>query len=370
MDYKKFTLTVVAMFVVCTALIPVYDADAADSGFDVTDGLDRTISFDSPVDHIITIGKGTTATVIELGYLDKISVVDKYSNDKNEPVFEDLNKKVADGEIKAGGTIYSSGIEQLKKDILDSADPEEGGTFDKDKDAIVMTASKTYVDPLVEYFTDKGFKNILVWYDIPEYDLIIDFVDKMSMVLSGEKSDLAEQMRYVSENVKDVLDSNKVTEKKAFVVTFSGGVFKVGNTGSIATSLITAAGGDAYTVNSSKPGPTYEATLPEIYEKGDSPIVFVDHGIWSKADKLDQLETLLPGATLVHVEALWNNFCPDSMYGVWAMACAMYPDLFEGEVPDVSEPEESHAATYAVAGIVIVLVIGVVAYALMKKKKI
>ena len=50
------------------------------------------------------------------------------------------------------------------------------------------------------------------------------------------------------------------------------------------------------------------------------------------------------------------------MTGVWTMACAMYPDTFEGDVPTVEEPKKNNTALYIGIGVgaaAVVLVAGI-----------
>ena len=48
------------------------------------------------------------------------------------------------------------------------------------------------------------------------------------------------------------------------------------------------------------------------------------------------------------------------------MACAMYPDIFEGEVPTIPS-EESNTLLYVGAVIVVVAIIAVIAVLFMRK---
>ena len=54
------------------------------------------------------------------------------------------------------------------------------------------------------------------------------------------------------------------------------------------------------------------------------------------------------------------------MNGVWTMACAMYPDIFEGDVPTIPS-EESDTLLYVAAVVVVVAIIAVIAVIFMRK---
>lgn len=73
-------VTVLAIAVVM--LLPVcasYSYGESNESFYVTDDHGNTLYFDGPVDHIISIGTGLTASVIQLDAGDKIVVSDSYS---------------------------------------------------------------------------------------------------------------------------------------------------------------------------------------------------------------------------------------------------------------------------------------------------
>lgn len=328
MNMKIVCTAIIAAVLMSSALALVLADDSEATGsFTVTDGLGNEVTFDGPVDHIITTGKGATATVIQLGQLDKLSVCDNYSL-SSEPLFDELKNRVANDTVKAEGNTYSSGLAQFKNDILDCADPDQGGSFDRTSDVVVVTASKTYADPLVQFLNKNGYQKVLVWYGVETYDDIVDFVRAISTVL-GAGSNVADDMARASTSISETLAADGRAKVKAFSITYSGGTYKVGNSGSLATAMILAAGGDAYTINDSMQNPTYEATLTYIYEQGgEGTIVFLDSNIWGDEDKLNDVKRALPGVTLYNLESLWNNYSVSSADGVRYMASVMYPDLF------------------------------------------
>ncbi len=363
MKFKAILL--VAALLATAALALAAPASDASSGIEVTDGLGNQFSFDGPVDKIITIGVGTTATAIRVGALDKIVVCDSYSKTNTASIFDALREKIEAGEIAAGGNIYSTGKAQLQTDIIDAADPATG-TFDRSKDVVFVTGSDTYRANIVPFLEEKGFKNILQWYDIKEYSDIIGFAKTISLVSTGEVHGSIGQMEYMLDLIDDTLRKDVLTKTKAFYVTYSGNAFKVGNTGSITTSMIVAAGGDAITIDSSKTGTTYEANLTELVADNPGVIIFADNTIVKNDAYLSDLQKRVGDAKIIPLQAIWNNYSIESMDGVWTMACAMYPDLFEGDVPEVPE-SESNTMLYVAVGAFIVLIVAVAAYIFMKK---
>ncbi len=353
-------LFIAGLFMLSALVIIPIDTDA-DSTFEITDQKGNTVTFDGPVDHIITIGKGVTATTIQLGQVDKIVVADKYSNTDTSTLFDALRAKVEAGTATAGGTIYSSGSDLLKKEIVDAADT---GKFDKEKDVILLTGADTYLvkGGLIDYFKDLGFR-VLAWNDVYEYNDIIDLVGKISMIVTGEVASDVDDMKAVGEKVKTKLGDEGISEAlktKAFYVTYSGNTFKVGNNGSIATSMIQAAGGNVITVDASKSSSTYEANLTEIIEKyGTEVVIFADNTIASNEDYLAQLRTAVGDKVkIIALNPLWNNYSIESMEGVKTMAGAMYPDYFpEWDTSGSKDSGNNNVAVYICAAVGAVILI-------------
>ena len=365
MKTKAKVLMTAALFMMTAAfiLIPQSEISAA-SGFTVTDGEGTEFRYEAPSEKVMTVGKGLSATVIEIGYIDKILVCDSYSVAPTaEAVYDDLKKMVADGIVAGGGNIYSAGKAQL---IIDIVYATENKGFDKAKDTVFITGGSTYTTPIVSELRGLGYEKVLLWTDIPTYEDMMDYVDVVSKVVSGSTEGKAEQMRYVAKQITETLGSRE--KVNAFYVTYSSGVFKVGNTGSLATSMILAAGGNAITIDDSKAKPTYETSLPILIGAyGTDTIVFVDSVIVSNATNMNNLRTELPGVTLVPLESLWNNFDPDSMVGVWTMASAMYPDLFSGDVPTIPVDDGPDMIVYVIAAAVAVVAICAIGFFFLRR---
>ncbi len=353
-------LFIAGLFMLSALVIVPIDTDA-DSTFEITDQKGNTVKFDGPVDHIITIGKGVTATTIQLGQVDKIVVADNYSLTDSSSVFDGLRTRVDNGDATAGGTIYTSGRDALKREVVDAADT---GKFDINKDVILLTGGDTYLvkEGLIDYFKDLGFR-VLAWNDVYEYSDIIDLVGKISLIVTGEVSSVVDEMKAVSEKITTTLADKGISESmktKAFFVRYSS-TFMVGNSGSIATSMIQAAGGNAITIDPSKSGQSYSANLTEIIEKyGTDVVVFADNTIVSNDDYMTQLRTAVGDKVkIIALNPLWNNYSIESMEGVKTMAGAMYPDYFpEWDTSESKGSDGKDIAIYicaAVGAVVLIL---------------
>ena len=363
------TATVVALVAVFLAVaITPFTDDSDAAGIIVTDGIGNIITLDEPVDRIITVGTGSTATVIGVGALDKISVCDNYAYRNSDPLFDGLRVLVDEGKILAGGNIYSSGIDQLKKDIIYVSDPETGD-YDIKEDVIVVTGSETYRNNIVPYLKENGFKNIMQWSDITDYSGIIGFAKTISMVCNGKVVKSVEDMEYTTDYVKDMLEEKSPEPKDAFYVTFSANVFKVGNKGSLANSMIIAAGGNSITTDPSQSASTYETNLTELVSEHPGCIAFADNSIISNQDKLKMLEAQIGDkATIVPLQSIWNNYTLKSVEGLWTMACALYPDIFEGDVPTTDTDSGPGIFEYFAAGLGTVLIVVLGSYFLIWRR--
>ncbi|MCQ2071241.1 MAG: hypothetical protein MJZ68_08935 [archaeon] len=363
---RTIVLIVAMVFAFTVAPVAITDVSDADSSFTVTDGKGNTVSFDKVPEHIVTIGKGVTATAIEIGVLDKVLVCDSYSAKATEDVYTPLKEKIAAGVIKANGNVYSSGKANLITDIVDAADVEKKGEFDKKSDAIFITGSDTYIKSIIDELVKYGFTKILAWNDIVDYKDIAKFVETVSKVAKGSVDPAVEKMESLSDYISNKLTSKE--KKDAFYVTYSSNVFKVGNTGSLANSMIIAAGGNSVTVDPSKTTSTYEANITELREKYPSAVIFIDNTINSNEANLNNLKTQLGGNldNVVPLNSLWNNYCVESMDGVWTMACSMYPDIFHGDIPTPKDSDDN-SMVYIVAVIVAVVAIGVVGLFYVRK---
>lgn len=362
---KFFAFLTVSLIILSSFTILLTEDTEGEGTISVIDGQGTEFIFDNPAEYVVTVGVGPTSTVMDLGCLDKIVVCDIYSKTNSNSSFDALRKKIDNNTIAANGSVYSSGRDALITDIINAADQ---GKFNIDSDPIFITGSKTYVDPTVAELKKYGFSKILVWDEIESYEKLIDYVETISMILFGEIAEKAEQMASIPEEIEDVLNSKGTERKDAFYITYSGSVMKVGNTLSLANSMIIAAGGNSITEDSMMDNPTYETSIPDLVE-GKSVVVFVDSLIWKNQDYYNQLKTQLgPYAECtVDLDSLWNNYTIRSADGVWTMACAMYPDLFSGDVPSSSGSGDEDSLPFIIAALLSVIAIIAVSYWIMRK---
>ena len=364
MNTKLTALATVAIMIIASVSI-VLSGEDSDAAFTVKDGEGTEFTFDGPVDHIMTIGVGATATAIGVGALDKIVVCDSYSKTNASSVFDKLRAYIEEGRIAANGNIYSSGKAQLETDIVDAAEPTKG-KFDKDKDVVIAIVSPSYKANLA-FLDTYGFKNVLYWdSSVKTYDDIIAFVETISMVCNGKVDDNAKRMSLVADTISETLSEVNKAPREAFYITYSSGVYKVGNTSSITTIMIETAGGKVVTKDDSKSASTIEVSLPMLKENYPDVVIFADSQIADSQDHMNYLRGIFGNdQKIIALDGIWNNFSIESATGVWTMACAMYPDLFSGDVPEAGGSTDT-TMMYIIAGAVAVVIILAVAFFFMR----
>lgn len=368
---KKITAMAFALIFAFSAIVafPLCDDSQADSSISITDGDGHTITIGGAVNHVVAIGKGASATVIELGQTDKIVVTDVYSNTASESVFQPLKDRVAAGNTDADGSMYNSGLSALKINIVDAAD---GDKFDKDNDVVILSGgSSANTQSVYNYLVGLGFKKVLSWSSINSYDQIIDFVEAISKVVTGGVASQVSQMKNVRDSIKDTLASHGITDAnkhKCFYVTWTSSTLKVGNTGSLGTSILQAAGGKVVTVDGNIAATTYETSIPDLIStNGTDIVVAADNSVESYGKTATLITQVGEGPTVVPMQSLWNNYSIDSMYGVWTMACAMYPEYFSGDVPALPDGGNNNTMIYIIGGAVGAVVIIGIAVFFMKR---
>lgn len=377
---SAFVAVLIAVMMISFIPSSISDDSSASHPIVVTDGLGREHVFEQIPDRIVTIGTGLTATAIELDLLDRMIVCDRYSVLDNHSIFNDLRNKVGSEQILASGSAYSTGLESVKVDIWRMTEDlylEKGvdvkgvDRLDVEDIAIFITGTPTNINQLYEDLSESklSYKHILRWDTIDSYDSLIEMVRTMSLVMKGEVDPHVDEMESIVDYIDTILSGNPgVNRREAFYVTYSGGELKVGNFGSLANSMIEAAGGISIT-NDASMSKTYAANIPKLIEDhGTDVVIFVDDVLASNESSMDTLRKSLGGqdVKLVRLDPLWNNYCIESMNGVWAMACAMYsdayPDVFVGDVPVMSNDYDDDVVLFAVAGILGAVMIAVLAY--------
>ncbi len=357
----KITAVLMVAVMALASLTIITVSEDSDASMTLTDGEGNTIVLDAPAENIITIGVGVTATAIGVNALDKILVCDSYSKTNADPLFGGLKERIAEGKISANGNIYSSGKDQLKIDIIAASEPEKEIHFDREKDVVLAVVSSSYRQNL-DFLAEEGYKNVMYWSNVESYNDIVDFVETISKVCNGKVDDNAAAMRTVVNKISTTLEKKKPAPAKAFYVTYSSGTFKVGNTTSLTTVMIEAAGGTVITKDDSKSASTIEVDLTSLIEKNRDAVIFADSQVFNNEGYMKDLRTKVGNDVKIYgLENIWNNFSIESAKGVEYMAGCMYPDIFDSDTPS-ADGKNDDTMVYIIGGVVAVIIISVVAF--------
>ncbi len=338
--------------------------DAADGAepTTITDGTGVPFTYAGPTEHIVTTGYGSTLTVAMLGEIEKIIAVDTYSTyeyTKDERL-KDLN-------ATSVGSLYSSSNNDYIVSLFVQWVDEGKMNLD---DTIILT---TYNNSLVlrDLLNSIGFSKVLVYLEITSYDQVVDFVRSMSVIVTGKVSGIVNDMELVKATIDDGLMGigEKAKGLSTWYISSSG--FTVNNKGSIATSLIETAGGINVAYDPSISTVRYgdASTIVQMVEAHPGLVIFMSNFSGSISDFRNTVLGGRADVPVIPMEANWNNYCPDAAEGLWAVACALYPNLFEGPAPHDDGPSDPNTLLWAFVGIVSVIIIFGIAYFFLRKPK-
>ncbi len=347
------------MIIGIMALTPLValETDAAESGYDVTDDCGNTVHFDAPAERVVLNGVGAIMTAATAGMLDKVVGVDKYAT------YDYTKQEILKGhDAKVLGSFFSSNYKTI---IVELSNMVERGEFSK-TDVILLTSYPGNVE-FREMLIEAGFPNVLVWVSnsVDSYDRIIDFVGDINMVLTGERGTSPGQMQEIVDRIE--YTASQATESPTALTLWynSSTGFSILNNG-IAPSMLDVCGADNIGRNSEM-GDKYgdKNTIISLLDAHPGTVIFLPDS-WKTAGKTidDFKEEFQLGGTdfkIVQMEAVWNNYCPQSADGLLAMSDALYGGT--EELPD-DEGGDSDLMMWAVIIIaaIVIVVVAIVAF--------
>jgi ABC-type Fe3+-hydroxamate transport system substrate-binding protein len=355
-------ITVLILFSGLSALTFGDDSDGA-STFTITDGDGRSFYYTEPAEHIVTMGYATTLTVAMLGKIDKIIAIDTYST-------YDYTKdeRLKDLDALNLGSIYTASNND--KIVVQFVQWVEEGKMNLDDTIILTTYQNAKV--LRDKLNEVGFTKVLVYLSVSNYDEIVKITRDISFIVTGGVSKIVDDMELVKETISNGLKG--VTEKgKGLSVWYNASSgFSVNTTGSLSVSLIESAGGVSVAAPPITSSTRYgdESTVVQLLSENPGTVVFLSD-TYTKGHSISDFRTKYLGGdesiTIISVNSNWNNYCPDAAEGLWAFACALYPDIFEGPIPETDEPSNPNLLMYALAGFAAALILLCIAYVVMRR---
>lgn len=363
----KITAVLLTVLMIVPASVMATDAGTTDQSFSVTDGTGREFTFDGPTDKIVTGGKGASLTVYELGCLDKIVAVDQYSmpDKADDERLDNLNA------VSLGSLYYDTNNDYIAGE-LDRLVKEGVMSYN---DAIILTGYTNCLN-IRNILESTGFTHVLVWTSIEDYGTLVDFVETMSMVVTGSlNTELVNEMEAMQTAIDQGLEG--VTEKREAIYvryTTDSGEFTIGNTGSIAVSLIESAGGINIGRNEGSDSTRYGDTGLMLQILGEHPdaVILLDvtwkNSGYSVADFRQEYLGGDTSRTVLQLESVWNNYGPDAKDGLWAVAQAMYPSIFGGQDPGDGDPTgDGNILLYVGAAAAVLIIIAAVYFLLLRR---
>ena len=333
----------------------------------ITDGTGRTFEYTEPTERIVTMGYASTLTVAMLGQIGKIIAVDTYST--YEYTGDERLKNLDAANM---GSIYTASNND--KIVAQFVQWVQEGKMSLDDTIILTTYANANVlrDSLMD--PEIGFTKVLVYLSVTSYDQVVDFVRSMSVIVTGGVSPLADEMELVKTIIGEKLEG--ITEKaKGLGVWYSAASgFSVLNMASITASLIETAGGINVGYNPDMDPRWYGTAITVLQLAAANPdaVIFLSDTYIRNGHTVGDFRNDVLGGNssipIVVVNSTWNNYCPDAAVGLWAFACALYPDLFEGPAPFADDqPSDSSLVLYAAVGVLAAAMVMAAAFFIMKR---
>lgn len=356
--YLRGMLAMLVVVVLMTPTIPFVVAEDSNE-ISITDSRGVTTTLTQPATHVASFGAFATNTLVDIGYLSTAVIFDAGSAYSKSGIAEVENYS-ADLFI----TVNSANKDAVVQKMLEMVDRS---TWDKTTDVIFGYGYSSYSE-MWSALEELDFKVITFYPN--SYDGIVQVVRDIESVVGADHS-VSEQMTYIKTFIADTLVENGINETSekvtAIYVSYSSGVCKLGNGGSVTVDFINFAGGNNVANDTSKAIPTYSVDLTAIIQL--SPDYALLDGYFTGS--ADDFSALL-GDSSIQVYKLnksWNSYCPDAMVGLWTVACLFYPDYFEGNVPVA--PASSgidNTLLYAGVGICVAVVVIVAVFVMSRRK--
>lgn len=311
MRKQILTVAVIAIFALTCLSVTMTAQGSEDSDAYVIKDYkvgDRT--FSEPAQHVVTMGKAFTITVISLGSTDKLSAVDSSSK-------TDISE-LSGGSMPSYAT-DAAGYNELKQklDIL-----VEEGNWIKNRDMVITYGYASSTN--VKLLTDEGYTVVLFYPK--SYDETVTYVQYMENILgTPETQTLSQNMISVKADITNKVSESSAAKVSAIYAGYSSNTLKIANTG-ITADLILSGGG----INAG-----YDASITSIsYAPGDgffevkkqegATVIFVDGNYIGTAEEFKTNYNVPDGYRILKLDAAWNSYTPALSDGLVAMYDFMY----------------------------------------------
>ena len=348
--------------------IPIISSSSdADSSFTVKDSTGREFTYQSPSERVIAFGYAAPLTVALAGQADKLVGVDNNGvNSLTEYKYTVPETKYPSCTGANADALYTSILQE-----------KEAGRLSFD-DTIILTTYSANIQEngLRDKLTSAGFKYVMYFGTMDTYDDMISCIDAICKACGG--TDEAAHMRYVKDFISTKLADNPRDKPDAIFIWYSvANGYGYGNTGSLSVAMMNDAGANniGYNPESSQAAIYDKTKITQLLDNSENAIIFIDSGYYRTGGKTtdDFVTDILGGSQgehrIIRMQQSWNNYDPLAAEGLWMMACALYPDLFSGDVPEEhgSNNQMENIPLYVGIAIGVVAVAGIALFLLRSK---
>ena len=367
MNKKIFVTAVTALFLFGAAAVLLADSgtaeddtavpigDPVDPYFTIKNSIGTTVTFSEPAQKAASLGLSFSTTLLELGCLDDIVMIDNYSATSSSGVAE-------------FGSIYpypvgdGQAIAQLLANGL--------GGFNKNRD-VVFLYGYSYHATAIQSMETLGLK-VVTFYP-QSYEAGKNMVTDIGKIMgvSAKAKEITDSMDSALTYYSDKLADYGITETqkvKAAYVSYSGGIIRVGNINSYSVILMKIAGGANAADNASLTGSSLTSYQVDssFFIQTDLDVIFLDPYYTGTPGSFREEMNIGSEVRIYKLSMVMNQYGPTSLDGIEYMAMAMYPYIFGPVENDDNTVDNGNTMLYVAAGGAAVAAIAV-AYVVVSK---
>ena len=354
MNVRKTVIAIALLFTISGMVLMSSPSASAGAGITVTNSVGTDVTFSGPAKKAASFGLSFTTTLIGLGCLDDIVMVDTYSAASRSGLTE-LNG-IPDYQV-------STDYDMIAQNLAAGA-----GGFDRNRD-VVFVYGYSYHAAAIRAMEVYGLK-VVTFYPT-SYDMGMRMVETMGAVmgLSEKAKEIVSEMDTAAKYYLEMLHLHGISSSDSRVrgvyVSVSGGDLRVGNVNSYSVMLMKIAGGVNPADDRTKTGSaltSYDPGLSFFVQTGYD-VIFLDPYYPGSPEEFRNRYSIDKKVNIYKLDVVMNQYGPTSAKGIEFMAQAMYPDKFGGlekQNENIDDDRLIYAA--AVSAVVSVVSVGYVVF--------